>query len=56
MILPNRENDNSDKTQKKDRKNIAKERYDKIHYGLNILAGIIARDIYNKRKSNSSDK
>ncbi len=56
MILPNRENDNSDKTQKKDSKNIAKERNDKIHYGLNILAGTIARDIYNKRIGNTPDK
>ena len=48
MILSNRKNDNSDKTQKKDKGSTTKEKVDKFHNGLNILAEIIARDVYNK--------
>lgn len=55
MVQSNRENDNSDKTQKKDKENTTKEKVDKFHNGLNILAGIIARDIYNKRTGKNSD-
>lgn len=56
MVQSNRKNDNSDKIQKKDRENTAKENIDKLHNGLNILAGIIARDIYNKRKDDALNK
>ena len=56
MVSPNRENDNSDKTQNKDKENTTKEREDKFRSGLNILAGMIAKDIYNKHKSISPDK
>ena len=56
MVLPNRENGNSDKIQKKDKENTTKEKVNKFHNGLDILAGIIARDIYNKRTGNASDE
>ena len=56
MVQSNKENNNSYKIHNKDKENTTKEKVDKFNTGLNILAGIIARDIYNKRKSNSSDK
>ena len=56
MVLSNRENNNCNKTQKKDHENTTEEKSDKFHNGLNILAGIIARDIYNKQIGNASDE
>lgn len=56
MSLPNRKNNNYKKTQKKDNENTIKEKADKFHKGLKILAEIIARDIYNKLIDGASDK
>ncbi len=56
MVLANRENKNSDKIQKKNKENITKEKVDKVHNGLNILAAIMTRDIYKKRIRKNSNK
>ncbi len=56
MDLSNDRNDSYNSTQKEIEGKVTEEDTNNIHNGLNILAGIIARDIYDKQKGNISSK